>query len=85
MNYNINLASYPTERREKILSFLEPHEQVILILRFGCDNGGVSRTLTEVATIIGDGQTRESIRRIESRAIQILSSVGAFDSVKDKA
>ena len=85
MNYNINLASYPTERREKILSFLEPHEQAILILRFGCDNVGVSRTLTEVATIIGDGQTRESIRRIESRAIQILSSVGAFDSVKDKA
>jgi DNA-directed RNA polymerase sigma subunit (sigma70/sigma32) len=85
MNYNINLASYPTERREKILSFLEPHEQAILILRFGCDNGGVSRMLAEVATIIGDGQTRESIRRIESRAIQILSSVGAFDSVKDKA
>jgi len=85
VNYNINIASYPTERREKILFFLEPHEQTILILRFGCDNGGTSRTLAEVATIIGDGHTRESVRRIEARAIQILSSVGAFDSTREKA
>lgn len=84
MNYNINLGSYSTERREKILSLLEPHEQTVLILRFGLDNGGTSRTLADVADILGDGQTRESIRRTEARAIQILSSVGAFDVVKEK-
>lgn len=83
MNYNINIASYPTERQEKILSLLEPHERIILILRFGCDNGGVSRTLAEVATIIG--QTRESVRRVEARAIQMLSSAKAFDSMREKA
>lgn len=85
MSYNINIASYPRERRIQILEMLDTHERQVLTLRFGIDNGFVARTLSEVAEILGNGETRESIRRTEARAIQGLVQRGAFDLLKEDA
>jgi len=85
VSYNINIASYPRERRIQILEMLDTHERQVLTLRFGIDNGFVARTLSEVAEILGNGETRESIRRTEARAIQGLVQRGAFDLLKEDA
>jgi len=85
VSYNINIASYPRERRIQILEMLDTHERQVLTLRFGVDNGFVARTPSEVAEILGNGETRESIRRTEARAIQGLVQRGAFDLLKEDA
>lgn len=85
MSYNINIASYPRERRIQILEMLDTHERQVLTLRYGVDNGFVARTLSEVAEILGNGETRESVRRTEARAIQSLVQRGAFDAQTEDA
>lgn len=85
MSYNINLASYQRERRIQILEMLDNHERQVLTLRYGVDNGLVARTLAEVAEILGNGETRESVRRTEARAIQSLVQRGAFDAQTEDA
>lgn len=85
MSYNINLASYPRERRIQILEMLDTHERQVLTLRYGVDNGFIARTLSEVAEILGNGETRESVRRTEARAIQSLVQRGAFDAQTEDA
>lgn len=85
MSYNINIASYPRERRIQILEMLDTHERQVLTLRYGVDNGFIARTLSEVAEILGNGETRESVRRTEARAIQSLVQRGAFDAQTEDA
>jgi len=85
VSYNINLASYPRERRIQILEMLDTHERQVLTLRYGVDNGFIARTLSEVAEILGNGETRESVRRTEARAIQSLVQRGAFDAQTEDA
>ena len=85
MSYNINIASYPRERRIQILEMLDTHERQVLTLRYGVDNGFIARTLSEVAEILGNGETRESVRRTEARAIQGLVQRGAFDAQTEDA
>jgi DNA-directed RNA polymerase sigma subunit (sigma70/sigma32) len=85
VSYNINIASYPRERRIQILEMLDTHERQVLTLRYGVDNGFIARTLSEVAEILGNGETRESVRRTEARAIQSLVQRGAFDAQTEDA
>ena len=54
----------------KVMDDLTPRERKVITLRFGLDNGGVSRTLEEVGQM--ENVTRERIRQIEAKALRKL-------------
>jgi len=68
------------EEIHEALEILTPHEQEVLRLRFGLDDG-ISRTLEEVGKELR--VTRERIRQIETRALRKLRHPSASRGLKD--
>lgn len=59
----------------KLIDQLKPEHKQVLYLRFGLEDG-IERTLQEVGTIIG--LSRERVRQLEQRALQILKNEPKF-------
>jgi RNA polymerase sigma factor (sigma-70 family) len=57
--------------KKSFATLLPPNERMVLLLRFGLEDG-IEHTLQEIATLMG--VTRETIRRIEKRALEKLKT-----------
>lgn len=78
LKYNLNLATYDTNRLFKMFDALTETERRILALRFGLD--GTIRTLLEVGEIVN--LVRSEVRIIEARAMKKLIDARLLDRVK---
>jgi RNA polymerase primary sigma factor len=68
----LDMATARSVREQTLdaLNILSPRQRQIICLRFGLDNG-CEHTLSQAAAIVG--VTRERVRQIEAKALQVLS------------